>query len=89
MSYGTTGLDFILGLLEDTDTYIEVADGHYVSAKGKLQVQVKMCNNIGDTFITTFHNELLAPDLCDRLFSIITLINLGNTCLLHKGFYTV
>ena len=48
-----------------------------------------MCNNNGDPFIATLHNILLAPDLCDRLFSIITLMNLGHTCLFHKGFCTV
>ena len=32
---------------------------------------------------------LLAPDLCDRLFSIITLMNLVHTCLLYKGFCTI
>ena len=48
-----------------------------------------MCNNHGDTFIATLHNTLLAPDLCDRLFSIIALMNLGYTCLFHKGFFTV
>ena len=32
---------------------------------------------------------LLAPDLCDRLFSIITLMNSGHTCLFRKGFCTV
>ena len=31
----------------------------------------------------------LAPDLRDRLFSIITLMNAGHTCLFHKGFCTV
>ena len=36
----------------------------------------------------TLHNVLLAPDLCVRLFSIIKVINLGHTCLFHKGFYT-
>ena len=35
------------------------------------------------------HNVLLAPDICDRLFSIITLMNLEYTCLFHKGFCTV
>ena len=34
----------------------------------------------------TFHNVLLAPDLYDRLFSIISLMNSVHTCLLHKGF---
>ena len=35
------------------------------------------------------YNVILAPDLCDRLFSIIMLMNLGHTCLFHKGFFTV
>ena len=48
-----------------------------------------MCDNHGDPFITTLHNVLLAPDLCDRLFSIIALINEGHTCLFHKGFCNV
>ena len=48
-----------------------------------------MCNDNGKPFIATLHNVLLAPDLCDRLFSIITLMNSGHTCLFHKGFFTV
>ena len=48
-----------------------------------------MCDNNGDPFIATFHNVLLAPDICDRFFSTITLMNSGNTCLFHKGFCTV
>ena len=48
-----------------------------------------MCDNNGDTFIETLHNVLLAPDLCDGLFSIIKLMNSGQTCLFHKGFCTV
>ena len=35
------------------------------------------------------YNVLLAPELCDRLFSIITLMNAGHTCLFHKGFCTL
>ena len=31
----------------------------------------------------------MAPDLCDRLFSIIALMNAGHTCFFHKGFCTV
>ena len=38
--------------LEDTDQYIEVADRHHVTAKQKGQVQLKMCDNNGLTFIT-------------------------------------
>ena len=48
-----------------------------------------MCDNNRDPFIATLHNVILAPDLCDRLFSIITLINLGQACLFHKGLRTV
>ena len=34
--------DFIPGSLEDTDKYIEVADGHHVTEKQKGQVQIQM-----------------------------------------------
>ena len=43
-----------------------------------------MCDNNGDAFIVTLYNVLLAPDLCDGLFSIIMLANLGQTCLFKK-----
>ena len=48
-----------------------------------------MCYNHGYPFIATLQNVLLAPDLCDGLFSIIELMNSGHTCLFHKGFCTV
>ena len=48
-----------------------------------------MCEDNGKKFIATLYNKLLAPELCDRLFSIITLINAGHTYLFHKGFCTV
>ena len=48
-----------------------------------------MFDDNGETFIAFLYNVLLAPDLCDRLFSIITLMNAGQTCLFHKGFCTV
>ena len=48
-----------------------------------------MFDDNGKTFVATLYNVLLAPDLCDRLFSIITLMNVGHTCLFHKGFCTV
>ena len=81
--------DFIPGSLEDTDKFIEVADGHHVTAKQKGSVRIQIFDDNGETFIATLYNVLLAPDLCDRLFSIITLINDGHTCLFHKGFCTV
>ena len=48
-----------------------------------------MCDDNRDTFIATLRNIILAPDLCDRLFSIITLMNLVHTCLFQKDFCTV
>ena len=80
---------FSPGSLEDTDKHIEVADGHNVTAKQNVQVRIKMCDDNGDPFITIFHNVLLVPDLCNRLFYIITLMNLGHTCLFSKGFCTM
>ena len=79
-------LDFIPGTLEDTDKHIEVAGGHHVTAKQKVQVQVQMCDDNGKTFIATLYNILLAPDLCYRLFLTTMLMNTGHTCLFHKGF---
>ena len=78
--------DFIPGSLEDRDKNIEVADRHHVIAKKKGQVQIKMCDDNGYPFIATLHNVLLATDLCNILFSIIMLMNLGHTCLFQKGF---
>ena len=80
---------FISGSLEDTDKYIEVADGHHVLAKQKGQVRIQIREDNGKTFIATLHNVLLSPDSCDKLFPIIKLMNSGHTCLFHKGFCTV
>ena len=81
--------DFIPRTLEYTDEYIEVADGHHVTEKQKGQVRIQICDNTEKKFITTLYNVLLALDLCDRLFSIIMLMNAGNTCLFYQGFYMV
>ena len=64
-------------------------DGNHITAKQKGQVQIKICHDNGKPFITMLHNLLLAPDLCDRLFLIITSINSGHTSLFYKGFWTV
>ena len=66
---------FIPGLLKDTDKYIEFAGVHYITAKQKGQVQIKMRGNNGNPFITTFHKVLFEMDLFDRLFLIIMLMN--------------
>ena len=68
--------DFILGSLVETDKYIEVADGNFFTAKKTGEVQINMHNDDGKPFIATLCNVLLVPDLCDRLFFIIMLINL-------------
>ena len=81
--------DLIPGSLQDTDKYIEFADGHHVTEKQKVQVRIKICDDTGNIFIAILHNVLLAPDLCGRLFSIITLKNSGHTCIFQKWFCTV
>ena len=81
--------DSIPGSLENTDKYIEVANEYHLMEKQKGQVQIKMCDDNVDTFITTFLNVLLERDLCDGLFSIFTLMNLVYNCLFYKGFCTV
>ena len=48
-----------------------------------------MCDDNGKFLIATLHNVLLAPDFCDRLFSIITLMNSGHTFIFLKGVCTV
>ena len=48
-----------------------------------------MCDDNGNNFIASLYNVLLAPDLRDKLFLIITLMNSGYNCLFHKGFCTV
>ena len=48
-----------------------------------------MCDDNGKPFIATLHSVLLAPDLCNGLFLIITLMNSGHNCIFHRGFGTV
>ena len=64
------------------DKHIEVGYGHHNIAKQKGKVLIKMCNDK-----VTLYNVLLASDICNRLFSNITLMNLGYTFLFKKGFY--
>ena len=64
--------DFLPGSVEYTYKLIEVSDVHHVTTKQKGSVRIQMCDDNGKTFVATLYNVLLAPDLCDRLFSIIT-----------------
>ena len=81
--------DFIPGSLEDTDKFIEVADGNHVTARQKGPVHIQMFDDNGKTFVATLYNVLLAPYLCDRIFSSITLMNAGHMCLFRKWFCTM
>ena len=44
--------DFVPLSLEDTDKFIEVADGHHVTEKQKVSVRIQMCDDNGKTFVT-------------------------------------
>ena len=81
--------DFIPGSLVETDKCINVTDGHFVTAKQTWQVQIEMWYKNGRHLIATLYNVLLAPDLCDWLFSITALMNLGHICIFQNGFWTV
>ena len=50
---------FISGTLEDTDKFIEVADGHHVTANHKGSLRIQMFDDNGETFIATLYNVLL------------------------------
>ena len=65
--------DFIPGSLVDTDKYIKVADGKFVTAKQTGEVQIKMRGDNGKPFIYMLYNVLLSPDLCDQLFPLLNL----------------
>ena len=82
-------LGFIPGSLEHMNKHIEFTDGHHITAGKKGKVRIKMRNNHGYPFIATLHNLLLAPELYDRLFSIITLMNVRHTCLFYRVFCTL
>ena len=52
---------------------------------GKSQIKIR--DEKGKPSVATLYNAIFNPDSCNRLFSIITLMNLGHTSLFHKGFY--
>ena len=65
--------------LVEMDKYIEVAYGNFITAKQTGGFKINMRDDNDKPFIATLYNQLFAPDLCDQLFSIITLINSGQT----------
>ena len=48
--------DFIPGSLEDTDKYIEVADGHHVTAKKNVKYQYK-CTTITESLSSQHYKK--------------------------------
>ena len=64
-------LDFIPVLLVETDKYIQVADGNYITSKQIGEVKIKMHGRNGKPFIATLYNVLLEPYLCHRLFTFM------------------
>ena len=48
-----------------------------------------MCDDNGKKIVATLYNVLLALDLCEKIFSLITLMNEGHTCIFHKKFCTM
>ena len=73
----------------ETDTYIEVKDWYFITAKQTEEVQIKMNDNNGKPFIAKLYNVLLEPDLWDRIFYNIMLMNSGHTWLFHRGLCTI
>ena len=59
----------------EIDKYIEVSDVHFFTAKQTGEVQVEIYDKNVKPFIGTLYNVLFAPHLCNRLFSIITLMS--------------
>ena len=70
---------FVPGSLVETYKYFEVADGYFFTVKQTGEFQINLCDDYGKPFIDTLYNVLFAPDLCNRLFSNIVLINPGHT----------
>ena len=52
-----------MGLLLETDKYIEVANSNFVTAKQTGKVQIEIYDDNGKPFISKLYNMLLAPDL--------------------------
>ena len=78
--------NFIPGLLAETYKYIEVAVGYFITDKQTREFQIKICDGNGKPFIAKLYNVLLAPYLCDQIFSIIMLTNSGHTSFSLNGF---
>ena len=54
--------DFIPGSFLEKDKYIELSDGHFVTAKQTGQVQIEIFVNNEKLFIDMLYSLLLAPD---------------------------
>ena len=50
--------DFIPGSLEDTDKFVEVPDGHNVTAKQKGSVRIQMCDDNRKCSLVPYYRHL-------------------------------
>ena len=55
--------DFIPGPFAETGKYIEDVYENFFTVRQTVEVQIKMCDDNGKSFITTLFNVILAPDL--------------------------
>ena len=62
--------DFVPTSLVETDKYIEVADGYFLTSKQTGEFQINMRDNNCKTFIATLYNVLFTPDLSESIIFI-------------------
>ena len=68
-------MDSIPGSLEDTYNFIEVADGHHITAKQKGSVRIQMFDDNGETFIATLFSVVRH---CKVTFFVIVYLLVSN-----------
>ena len=51
--------------LLETDKYIEVSYGYFVTVKQTGKNQIEMCNKNVKPLIATLYNVILVPNLCN------------------------
>ena len=49
----------------ETDKYIEIADGNFITVKQTGEVQIKMRDDNGKPLFDMLYNVLFSSDLCD------------------------
>ena len=57
-------LDFILGLLDNMQKHIEVADGHHVMEQQSQGVRITICDDNGDTL-----SQHCTTHFCNKIYT--------------------